>query len=89
MDADTFLLNPISELFNTSYSLIYTTDPNMATYKKERSEPAQGDEQTRTLTEIYPSAIINLTKCCFISFCTLTFFWCDLDLRRAQVDFSC
>ena len=42
MDADTYLLNPISELFNTNYSLIYTTDPNMATFKKEHCQPAQG-----------------------------------------------
>jgi hypothetical protein len=42
MDADTVLLNPINELFNTNYSLIYTTDPNMMSYKEEIAEPAQG-----------------------------------------------
>jgi hypothetical protein len=29
MDADTFFSNPITELFDRNYSLIYTTDPNM------------------------------------------------------------
>lgn len=29
MDADTFFSNPITELFDRKYSLIYTTDPNM------------------------------------------------------------
>jgi alpha-N-acetylglucosamine transferase len=33
MDADTMLLNPIDELFEENVSLIYTTDPNMATHK--------------------------------------------------------
>ena len=37
LDADTFLLNPIDELFDpnssTAYSLTYTTDPNMASHK--------------------------------------------------------
>lgn len=33
MDADTMLLNPIDELFLENKSLIYTTDPNMATHK--------------------------------------------------------
>jgi hypothetical protein len=42
MDADTFFLNPIDELLERPFSLIYTTDPNMATYKAEKSEPAQG-----------------------------------------------
>ena len=42
MDADTFFLNPIDELLDRHFSLIYTTDPNMATFKAERSEPAQG-----------------------------------------------
>jgi hypothetical protein len=42
LDADTYMLNPISELFDTPYSLIYTTDPNMATFKKEHCMPAQG-----------------------------------------------
>ena len=42
MDADTFLNNPIHELFDRDYSLIYTTDPNMATYKKDYCQPAQG-----------------------------------------------
>ena len=60
MDADTFLLNPISELFDTSYSLIYTTDPNMATYKQERSEPAQGDKQT----PILPNPITHTIRLC-------------------------
>lgn len=42
MDADTFFSNPITELFDRNYSLIYTTDPNMASYKAEISMPAQG-----------------------------------------------
>ena len=33
LDADTYLLNPIDELFDEPASLIYTTDPNMATHK--------------------------------------------------------
>lgn len=36
------LLQPISELFQMPYSLIYTTDPNMATFKAEDKQPAQG-----------------------------------------------
>jgi hypothetical protein len=28
------LIQPIDELFEKDYSLIYTTDPNMATFKK-------------------------------------------------------
>eukprot|EP01038_Epipyxis_sp_PR26KG_P010758 gene10758-14448_t len=42
MDADTILLNPIDELFALNYSLIYTTDPNMASYKGEEKMPVQG-----------------------------------------------
>jgi hypothetical protein len=42
MDADTMLLNPVNELLGTNYSLIYTTDPNMATHKGEDKMPAQG-----------------------------------------------
>lgn len=42
LDADVILMNPISELFERNYSLIYTTDPNMATYKGEEKMPVQG-----------------------------------------------
>lgn len=43
IDADTFFLNPIDELFSRNYSLIYTTDPNMASYKKKIEQfPVQG-----------------------------------------------
>jgi lipopolysaccharide biosynthesis glycosyltransferase len=42
MDADTLFSNPITELFDRNYSLIYTTDPNMASYKAEMSMPVQG-----------------------------------------------
>eukprot|EP01038_Epipyxis_sp_PR26KG_P011445 gene11445-15332_t len=42
LDADTIMLNPIDELFSTNYSLIYTTDPNMASYKGEDKLPVQG-----------------------------------------------
>ncbi len=49
MDADTFLLNPIDELFQEADdgnsnrdSLIYTTDPNMASHRGEDCMPAQG-----------------------------------------------
>lgn len=34
LDADVILLNPIDPLFDLPYSLVYTTDPNMATFKK-------------------------------------------------------
>lgn len=34
LDADVVLLNPIDPLFELPYSLVYTTDPNMATFKK-------------------------------------------------------
>ena len=42
MDADTMVINPIDELIGTNYSLVYTTDPNMATHKGEDKMPAQG-----------------------------------------------
>lgn len=42
LDADTMLMNPIHELFERNYSLIYTTDPNMATHKGEDKMPVQG-----------------------------------------------
>lgn len=42
LDADVILLNPIDELFHKNYSLIYTTDPNMATFKGEDKMPVQG-----------------------------------------------
>ncbi len=42
LDADVILLNPIEELFNLNYSLIYTTDPNMASHKGEDKLPVQG-----------------------------------------------
>ena len=42
LDADVILLNPIEELFNLNYSLIYTTDPNMASHKGDDKLPVQG-----------------------------------------------
>ena len=42
LDADTLFLNPIDELFARNYSLIYTTDPNMATFKGIDKMPVQG-----------------------------------------------
>lgn len=42
MDADTFILNPLDDLLKSDYSLIYTTDPNMATHKGEDRMPSQG-----------------------------------------------
>lgn len=42
MDADTMVINPINEILHTNYSLVYTTDPNMATHKGEDKMPAQG-----------------------------------------------
>ena len=44
LDADTFLLNPIEELFEfpNRYSLQYTTDPNMASHKGKNKMPVQG-----------------------------------------------
>lgn len=42
MDADTMVINPIDDLIGTNYSLVYTTDPNMATHKGEDKMPAQG-----------------------------------------------
>lgn len=42
LDADTFLLNPIDEIFALNYSLVYTTDPNMASFKGEDKLPVQG-----------------------------------------------
>ena len=45
LDADTFLLNPIDELFEVPnrYSLQYTTDPNMASHKGINRMPVQGN----------------------------------------------
>eukprot|EP00605_Chrysophyceae_sp_TOSAG23-4_P001228 GSChrysophyteH1.ASY1.ANO1.1338.1 assembled CDS len=49
LDADTFINKPIDELLLPAsqgglhdYSLLYTTDPNMATHKGEDMMPAQG-----------------------------------------------
>jgi hypothetical protein len=43
LDADVIMLNPIDELFELPYSLIYSTDPNMATFKKGIDKmPVQG-----------------------------------------------
>ena len=48
LDADTYLLNPIDELFDRTnpVSLTYTTDPNMATHKGIDKMPVQGVTQT-------------------------------------------
>jgi len=37
------LLDNIHELFEKQFSLLYTTDPNMATFKKDFCAPAQGE----------------------------------------------
>lgn len=42
MDADTFVLNPIDEVLKKDISLVYTTDPNMASHEGEDKMPAQG-----------------------------------------------
>jgi len=42
MDADTFVLNPIDEVLTKDISLVYTTDPNMASHEGEDKMPAQG-----------------------------------------------
>lgn len=44
LDADTYILNPIDELFEVPnrYSLQYTTDPNMASHKGKNKMPVQG-----------------------------------------------
>ena len=43
VDADTLFLQSVEELFVRNYSLIYTTDPNMASYKKKKEQfPVQG-----------------------------------------------
>lgn len=41
LDADVILLNSIDELFEKDKSLIYTTDPNMATFKGPDKMPVQ------------------------------------------------
>jgi hypothetical protein len=41
-DAITFrVLQPVEELYARNFSLIYTTDPNMATHKGEDKMPVQ------------------------------------------------
>lgn len=60
LDADTCLLQPIDELLLRNVSLIYTTDPNMATHNGEDRMPSQGG-----LLVLQPSlrdyrAIINI-----------------------------
>ena len=43
VDADTFFLHSIDHLFSLDASLVYTTDPNMATFKKKMEQfPVQG-----------------------------------------------
>lgn len=42
LDADTMILNSFDELFDMRKSLVYTTDPNMATFKGEDKMPVQG-----------------------------------------------
>jgi len=42
MDADVAILGNIDEVINRNVSLVYTTDPNMATHKGEDHMPAQG-----------------------------------------------
>ncbi len=43
LDADVMLLNPLDPVLDLDYSLVYTTDPNMATYKKLTEQmPVQG-----------------------------------------------
>ena len=42
LDADTCLLQPLDEIINRNFSLIYTTDPNMATHNGEDRMPSQG-----------------------------------------------
>jgi hypothetical protein len=42
MDADVAVLGNIDELLDTDFSLVYTTDPNMATHKGEDHMPSQG-----------------------------------------------
>ena len=51
LDADTYLLNPIDELFEfpNRYSLQYTTDPNMASHKGKNKMPVQGNTSVFSL----------------------------------------
>lgn len=42
MDADTFMLNPIDDALETEHSVVYTTDPNMASHKGDDKMPYQG-----------------------------------------------
>jgi hypothetical protein len=43
VDADTFFVNPVDELFARNFSLIYSTDPNMASFKAKLEQfPVQG-----------------------------------------------
>ncbi len=39
--SDCSCLQPMDELFARDYSLVYTTDPNMASYKGEDKMPVQ------------------------------------------------
>jgi hypothetical protein len=42
MDADTMIINNIEEALRKDKSLVYTTDPNMASSKDEDKQPVQG-----------------------------------------------
>ena len=42
MDADTMIINNIDEVLQKDKSLVYTTDPNMASSKDEDKQPVQG-----------------------------------------------
>ena len=42
MDADTIIINNIDDVLLKNISLVYTTDPNMASSKDEDKQPVQG-----------------------------------------------
>jgi len=42
MDADTIIINNIEGALEKKKSLVYTTDPNMASSKDEDKQPVQG-----------------------------------------------
>lgn len=53
MDADTFLLNPIDDVLGTGHSVVYTTDPNMASHKGEGTRcPIRADSWCSSRTTL-------------------------------------
>jgi hypothetical protein len=84
LDADVLLYKGFPELFSFPHSLIYTTDPNMATHKGPDKQPVQGGFiviKVCSLIYLFIDLLIAYCLLFFLLFCSpflLSLFVCDL-----------